>query len=80
MEPKHAKGQRVIIISVDTPHGQPKYPDLDEHVGKSGVVLGSHPAQYETHGTPVDIWGYTVRIETDNRELTVLEDALDRLD
>ena len=80
MEPKYAKGERVRIISVETPHGQPKYPNLDEHIGKHGVVIDSHPTQFEIHGSSVDIWGYTISSEKDNAEMTVLEDALEPVD
>lgn len=79
MEPKYTKGQKVKIISVGTPHGQLKYPELEEYVNGSGAIVDSHLAKYEIHGAPTDIWGYTVRIEKDDREVTVLEDALEPL-
>jgi len=80
VEPKYAKGQKVKIISVGTPHGQSRYPELEEYVNKSGAIVDSRLTQYEMHGTATDIWGYTVRIEKDDREVAVLEDALELLD
>ena len=79
-EPKYAKGQKVEIIPVETPHGQSKYPELEEHVGKCGVVVSSHPEQFEIHGSPVDIWGYIIRLEKDDSQIMLLEDALELQD
>lgn len=80
MEPKYAKGQKVKIISVGTPHGQSRYPELEEHVNKSGTIVDSRLTKYEIHGATTDVWGYTVRIEKDDREVMVLEDALEPLE
>ena len=80
MEAKYTRGQKVKIVSVETPHGQSKYPELEGRVNESGVVVDSHPEKFEIHGTPVDIWGYIIRIEKDNKEINVLEDALAPLD
>ncbi len=80
MEPKYTKGQKVKIISVGTPHGQLKYPELEEYVNESGAIIDSRLENYEVHGTTTDIWGYTVHIEKDNKDLVILEDALEPLD
>jgi len=80
VEPKYAKGQKVKIVSVGTPHGQLRYPDLEEYVNERGAIVDCHPTKFEMHGTPVDIWGYTVHVEKRNKEITVLEDALEPLD
>ena len=76
-EPEYAKGQKIKVISVETPHGQSKYPELEEYVGKQGVVVASHPEQFEVHGSLVDTWGYTIRLESDDSQVVVLEDALE---
>jgi hypothetical protein len=42
MGPKYAKGQKVRIISAKNQHFKPRYPQLEEHVSDSGIVIASH--------------------------------------
>ena len=77
MEPKYTSGQKVRIVSVGSPHGQLRYPELEKYVNESGEVVDFHLSNYEIHGQATEIWAYTVRIENGNIETTIMEDALE---
>jgi hypothetical protein len=37
-EPKYSKGQKIKIVRVQDVWGKLKYPSLDDHVGKVGII------------------------------------------
>lgn len=41
MPPKYIEGQKVKIVEVKNEHGHPKYPEIQEHINKTGIVLES---------------------------------------
>ena len=79
--PKYAKGQRGTVVSVINEQGHPKYPEIEEHVSRSGTVLDSYPIVLESlpglenPDLPVRQICYKVRIG--ENEVVVMEDALD---
>ena len=79
--PKYANGQRVTVVSVVNQHRHPKYPEIEEHVSRSGTVLDSYPIVLqslpglENPDLPVRQLCYKVRIG--ESEVAVMEDALE---
>ena len=86
MGPKYARRQKVGIISAKNQQFKPKYPQLEEHVPESGVVINSHffgiDEPYRlAHKTKPQIFGhyiYTIRLDKDGSLIKeVPEDALE---
>lgn len=79
MEPKYTSGQKVRIVSVSSPHGGSRYPELEKYVNETGEIVDSHLSKYEIHGQTTENWAYTVYIVNGSIETTIMEDALESL-
>ena len=83
MEPKYTKGQKVKILSVKNQHGHPKYPKIEEYVNETGVILEARASlvkNLNNTDVPESYPIYTVRLDKNNIEKEVCEDALASLD
>ena len=74
--PRYAKGQRVHIVSAIDIEGNPKYPDMEAHVGKAGVIIQYYSIGYEAKDGPNDYFVYEIRLDDDNSTMSIAEDAL----
>jgi hypothetical protein len=73
---RYAKGQRVHIVSAIDSEGNPKYPDIEAHVGKAGVIIQYYRIGYTTKNAPNDYFVYEIRLDDDNSTMAIAEDAL----
>ena len=87
MEPKYRSGQKVKIIEVKSVYGYSKYPEIQEYVNETGIVLESSFIPMRglegttLEGEVYDQYIYEVRLEKDGTILeAVMEDALAALD
>ena len=87
MEPKYTKGQKVKIVSVKNQHLHTKYPEIQEHVNETGIILESYFIPIRglkgttLEGEVYDQYIYQVRLDKDGTILkAVMEDALATLD
>jgi len=72
MSPKYEIGQKVIITPVENQRLSPRDSDLGEYAGQSGQVI-----DYYWISTGADnFYIYTVKTETDNREIVLHEDEI----
>jgi hypothetical protein len=79
MKPKYRNGQKVRIIEVKNPHGNPKYPELQAHINEAGVIIearGSLVKNLNNTDVPGVYPTYRVRLDKNNIEIEVCEDAL----
>jgi len=83
MEPKYNKGQKVKIISVKNQHGNLKYPEIEQYVNETGVILearGSLVKNLNNTDLPEAYPIYRVRLNKGTTLDAVPEDALAALD
>ena len=87
MEPKYTKGQKVRIVSVKNQHTHLKYPEIEEYVNETGIVLESFFIPMRglegttLEGEVYDQYIYEARLDKDGTILkAVMEDALVALD
>ena len=87
MEPKYTKEQKVKIISVKNQHGHLKYPELQEHINETGIILDSYFIPMRglegttLEGKVYDQYLYKIRLDKDGTILeATTEDALAALD
>ena len=87
MEPKYTKGQKVKIISVKSEYGYLKYPEIQEYINETGIVLESFFIPMRglegttLEGEVYDQYIYEVRLDKGGTILkAVMEDALAALD
>lgn len=87
MEPKYTKGQKVKIISVKSEYGYLKYPEIQEYINETGIILDSYFIPMRgLEGTTLagevyDQYLYKIRLDKDGTILeAVTEDALAALD
>ena len=89
MGPKYAKRQKVRIISAKNQQLKPKYPQLEQHVSESGVVIHSHWFGISEPYRPIrrprprifHHYIYTIHLDKDGSEIRgVPEDALELLE
>ena len=72
MSPKYEIGQKVIITPVENQRLSPRGSDLGEYADQSGQVI-----DYYWIRTDADnFYIYTVKTETDNREIVLHEDEI----
>jgi hypothetical protein len=76
MMPRYAKGQRVHVVSAIDSAGNSKYPDVEAHVGKSGVIVEYYRIGYEAENALTDYHVYEIRLDRDNSTMAIPEDAL----
>lgn len=74
MAAQYKKGQKVIIIPVETQHLSPRVSAIEAYAGQSGIVTDFYWMNLHT-GVP-DFYIYTVRMEKDDEEVVVYEDEL----
>lgn len=74
--PRYAKGQRVHVISAVDSEGNPKYPDIEAHVGKLGVIVQYYRIGYKAQDALDDYFVYEIRLDSDNSTMAIAEDAL----
>lgn len=77
MEPKYTKGQKVKIVSVKNQHLHTKYPKIQQYVSESGIIVDSYWVGLRVADQVRDYYIYTVRMEKDNNEVGIPEDALE---
>jgi hypothetical protein len=75
--PKYIKGQRVQIISARDDEGKPIYPDMEAHVGKSGVIVDYYSIGFENQ--PSDYYVYEIKLDDDRSIMAIQENALEVL-
>jgi len=87
MEAKYTKGQKVKIVSVKNQHTHLKYPEIEEYVNETGIILESYVIPIRglkgttLEGEVYDQYLYQVRLDKDGTILeAVMEDALAALD
>lgn len=85
MEPKYTKGQKVKIVSVKNQHSHLKYPEIEEYVNGTGIIIGSEFTSIRNlvgmeEYAPGDVYIYQVRLDKGITLKAVLEDALVALD
>ena len=83
MKPKYNKGQKVKIISVKNQHFNVKYPDIEEYVNETGVILEASASLVKNltnTDVPESCPIYTVRLDKGITLDAVPEDALAALD
>lgn len=83
MKPKYTKGQKVKIVSVKNQHGNIKYRELKEHANESGVILEARASlvkNLNNTDVPEAYPIYKVRLDKNNLEIEVCENALVALD
>ena len=82
MEAKYAKGQKVKIIEVKSVYGYSKYPEIQEYVNETGIVLESFFIPMRglegttLEGEVYDRCIYEVRLDNSTILKAVMEDAL----
>ena len=74
--PRYAKGQRARVVSAINSEGKPKYPDVEAHVGKLGVIVEYYRVGYEAENALSDYHVYEIRLDGDNSIMAIPEDAL----
>lgn len=88
MGPKYVKRQKVRIVSAKNQHFKPRYPQLEEHVSESGIVIHfywfgiSEPYCLVRRPKPriLDHYLYTIQLDKDGSWLkAVPEDALEAI-
>ena len=85
MARKYRNGQKVKIIEVRDQHGHLKYPQIQEYINETGIIIGSeftsirNLAGMEEYA-PGDFYIYQVRLNKGITLEAVLEDALVVLD
>ncbi len=72
MTPKYEIGQKVIITPVENQRLSPRGADLGEYAGQSGQVID----HYWISTGADSFYIYTVKTETDNREIVLHEDEI----
>jgi len=83
MEPKYIIGQKVKIVSVKNQHGHLKYHELQEHIDETGVILEARASlvkNLNNTDVPEAYPIYRVRLDKNNIEKEIYEDALVALD
>ncbi len=87
MEPKYKRGQKVTIRSAKNQHYQLKYPEIEQYVREAGTVVESYgigASEPYPVGAEVphlsDNYFYRVQLYTQNKLVTVPEEALEPLD
>ena len=83
MKPKYRRGQKVRIIEVKDQHGHLKYPQIQEYVNETGVILEARTSLVKNLNNtdlPEAYPIYRVRLDKNNIEIEVCEDALVLLD
>ena len=89
MGPKYAKRQKVRIISVKNQHLKPMYPQFEEYVSDSGIVINSYWFGISEPYRPVrrpkprifDHYLYMIRLDKDRSRIKgVPEDALESIE
>ena len=89
MGPKYIKRQKVRIVSAKNQHFKPRYPQLEEHVSESGIVIGCHwfgvsePYRLVRRPKPriFDHYLYIIQLEKDSSRLNAVpEDALEAIE
>jgi len=73
MAPKYEIGQKVIIAPVKNQHLSPRDSDIEPYAGQGGKVIDYYWIRPNTGEV---FYIYTVRIETDRREIALQEDEL----
>ncbi len=74
MAPKYEIGQRVVITPVKSQYLSPRDSGLEPYAGQSGKVTDYYWISKD-RGAEV-FYVYTVRIESDNKEVVLHEDEL----
>ena len=74
--PKYAKGQRIQIVSAIDSEGNPKYPDMETHVGKLGVIIEYYSIGFQGENLPSDYYVYEIRLDSDDSIAAIPEDAV----
>ena len=74
MAAKYQTGQKVMITPVKNQHLSPRDSDIEPHAGKVGKVINYY---WICPNTGEVFYIYTVRIETDQKEVVVHEDELE---
>ena len=77
MKLKYTKGQKVKIVLVKNQHSHMKYPEIEQYVSETGTIVESYWVGLGELHQPRDYYIYTVRIEKDNTEVGIPEDALE---
>ena len=84
MKPKYNKGQKIKIVSAKNQHGNLKYPELEQHIKKTGIVLESTASLVKNLNNtdiPEACPFYKIRLDKDGTTLeSVSEDALEVAD
>ena len=87
MNPKYTEGQKVKIVSVKNQHLHTKYPEIQDYVNETGVILESYFIPMRglkgttLEGEVYDQYLYQVRLDKEGTILeAVMEDALVALD
>ena len=73
MASKYEIGQKVIIKPVQNQHLSPRGSDIEPYAGQSGEVIDYYWIRPNIGEV---FYIYTVRMETDRREITLHEDEL----
>jgi len=73
MAPKYEIGQKVIIAPVKNQHLSPRDSEIEPYAGQGGKVIDYYWIRPNTGEV---FYIYTVRIETDRREIALHEDEL----
>jgi len=73
MASKYEIGQKVIITPVKNQHLSPRDSDIEAYAGQSGEVIDYYWIRPNTGEV---FYIYTVRMETDHREIALHEDEL----
>ncbi|MFC1913132.1 hypothetical protein ACFLX7_02945 [Chloroflexota bacterium] len=72
MSPKYEIGQKVLVAPVENQRISPRGSDLGGYAGQNGRVI-----DYYWIGTDAErFYIYTVKTETDNREIVLHEDEI----
>jgi len=73
--PRYAKGQRIQVVSAINSEGDPKYPDMEIHVGKFGVIIEYYSIGFQAETLPSDYYVYEIRLDSDDSITAIPEDA-----
>jgi len=87
MTQKYRVGQKIKIIEVKSEYGHPKYPEIQDYVNETGIILDFIASMQGIEGTTLEgkeyaqQYLYNIRIDRDGTILeAVTEDALAALD
>jgi hypothetical protein len=73
MAPKYEIGQKVIVAPVKNPRLSPRDSDVEPYAGTIGEVIDYH---WISPNTGEMFYIYTVRMDTDRKEVVLHEDEL----